>query len=251
MTMLILDPHGRMRGEAERRLQAGGAELIVLTGEAGCTSDVRVPVDYGRPGALEYAVLDLAATRQISVIVAVDEADRIRAAALRDYLGLLGQDRASALTLQDLVNLREWLIEAGVPTMPVGAVRSPCDVFRHAHRFGYPMRLRQRRLAGWPTAAVLRSEADAEAFTAAAKAPTGTWSYAAEPGLDGERVTVTAEASDRGWVLVGGTVEARRLADEALVVLPTYPESMFSVEIAVTSTGKHLVDTVRAKGDWQ
>jgi len=261
MTMLILDPRGRLRDNDVRQLRAGGAELIVLTGDAGGhrtaggPDELRVVADYRHPGALEYAVLDLAATRQISVIVAIDDADQVRAAALRDYLGLLGQDRASALTLQDLSSLRAWLAEAGVPTVPCGTVRSACDVFRHAQRFGYPIRIRERRLPGWPTVAVLRGEADAAAFTAipaASGAASGTWPYVAEPALDGDHVTVTAEASDRdGWVLAGGTVDARRLADDALVTLPTYPESTFTVDVVVTGGGEHFIDSVRAKGAWQ
>lgn len=220
MTIVILD-----RGPDARPPYAdwlAGKELVLITDRAvdtGGYAEVRRVQDYA--ATVELTVLELAATRQISALVATATPDLVRAGALRDHLGIRGQSRADATVFADPVAMRERLKTAGVPVVPAGAVLHVADLYWYQHQWG-PLRVRRRNEPGWPTAAVLRDEADLRAFTANGLAPSlvSAPSLFAEPYRDGDRRTVV----------------------EALDGLPATPGHPYRVHLL--HAGEWLVDTV-------
>jgi hypothetical protein len=168
MTVVILDrfpgplpPYADWLGDT-------GADLVLVTGRTDFVSTegyaaVRmVPGFAGAAG--ELSVLALAETTQLAAIVATAGEDLVRAGALRDLLGLPGQSRADALLFADPVAMRERLARHDVPAVPCGPVHRVSDLYWYAHRWGYPVRVRERR-PPWPTTVVLWDEADLRAYT--------------------------------------------------------------------------------------
>jgi hypothetical protein len=200
MTIVILDRDG----EAPYADWLGVDDLVVLPSGP----------------AVELAVLELARTTTISALVATATPDLVLAGALRDHLGIPGQGRAAATVFADPVATRACLADAGVPVIPAGAVLRASDLYWYRHRWG-PLRVRNRKETGWPTAAVLRDDADLKAFTANGLAPTlvSVPSLFAEPLIEGDRRVDTD--------------------GPALAALPTTPGAPYRVIVA-----GELVDTV-------
>lgn len=167
MTVVILDrfpgplpPYADWLGDV-------GTDLVLVTArtdvvDAGYAEVRSEPGFAGAAG--ELAVLELAETTQLAAIVATAGEDLVRAGALRDLLGVPGQSRADALLFADPVAMRERLGQHGVPTVPCGPVHRVSDLYWYAHRWGYPVRVRERR-PPWSNAAVLWDEADLRAYT--------------------------------------------------------------------------------------
>jgi hypothetical protein len=222
VTIVILDPDGR----APYPDWLPGADLVLVTGspvEAVRSGyrEVRYVPGYASSATVERTVIELAGT--ITALVATATTDLVRAGALRDHLGIAGQGRDDATVFADPVVQRRLLTEAGVPAIPAGPVLRVADLYWYRDRWGSPLRIRRRKEPGWPTAAILRDEADVRAFTASGLAPSliTVPSLMAEPLLDGERSTV----------------------DDPPTALPCVPGQPYKVELLRTGTGL-LVDTV-------
>lgn len=80
---------------------------------------------YATGGEVERAALAGAP----EVVVARSEADVLRAARLREVLGVPGQDFASALAFRDKVLMKSLLRERGVSVPEFAPVRIPLDLF--------------------------------------------------------------------------------------------------------------------------
>jgi len=222
MTIVILDPDGRPPYPD----WLPGSDLVLVTGRAVDATgyrEVRHVPDYASSATVERTVIELAARTTVSALVATATPDLVRAGALRDHLGIAGQGRDDATVFADPVVQRRLLTEAGVPAIPAGPVLRVADLYWYRDRWGGPLRIRRRKEPGWPTAAILRDDADLRAFTANGLAPSliSVPSLMAEPLLDGERATV----------------------DDAPAALPCVPGQPYRVELVRSGAG-WLVDTV-------
>lgn len=245
MTIVIMD---RLPGGPPRYpdwLADSGSDLVLLTAQEASSVDgrgyasVRSILDYGTSFEVERAVLALAKETEITGLVAVASADLVRAAALRDYLGLPGQRRADALAFADPLATREQLDRAGVPTVPGGPVSRVSDLYWFAHLWGYPLRIRQRNEPGWPTTAELGSEADIRFYTRSGVSERIELnpSLMAEPGL-GE--------APRAWIRLGsddGEPDQLSIVDAAVRALPVVAGHPYLVAL-VQRDGGWAVDSV-------
>ncbi|MFF0309700.1 hypothetical protein ACFYSC_19920 [Streptosporangium sp. NPDC004379] len=230
-------------------LRDSGRPLVLLTGRslaevpAGDYEQVECLPGYATSTEADRFVLGLAESTAVAALVATATEDLVRAGALRECLGVAGQGRDDALAFADPVTTRRLLAEAGVPAVGREAVNRISDLYWHAHRWGYPVRVRERKTSGWPTTAVLRDEADVRAYTRGGLAPdlVSVPALMAEPMTDGER---------RRLVVTGGTAcgsETPGLAavvDAALAALPTTDGCPYLVEAVRDGDGRWLVDTV-------
>lgn len=237
MTIVILDRYPGSLPPYAEWLSDAAADLVLVTARVDVDgySDVRsVPGFSGAAG--ERAVLELAGTRQIRAIVATAGADLVRAGALRDLLGVPGQGRESALAFADPVAMRELLGRHGVSTVPSGPVYRVSDLYWYAHRWGYPVRVRERRPPAWPTVAVLRDEGDLRAYTDGGLVPDlqSIPNLLAEPVLD--------DVSRR---LVGPD-HTSLLSTVDDIVGAVYPRVVHGLRSAA---GEWLVDTVACDVD--
>jgi hypothetical protein len=238
MTIVILDRFPGALPPYAEWLRDAAADLVLVTARADVGhgyAEVRSVSGYAG-AAGERAVLELARTRQISAIVATAGADLVRAGALRDLLGVPGQGRDAALAFADPVTMRELLSQHGISTVPGGPVHRVSDLYWYAHRWGYPVRVRERRPPAWPTVAVLRDEADLRAYTDGGLVPDlqSIPNLVAEPVLD--------------------DVSRRLVGPEHAALLSTVDELFGPVHPRVvrglrSATGEWLVDTVACDVD--
>lgn len=233
MTVVIMDRFPGPLPPYAEWLRDTAADLVLVTertdvSDAGYAQVRSVPGFAGAAG--ELAVLEVARERGADAIVATAGADLVRAGALRDLLGIPGQGRAEALAFADPVAMRELLAAHGLPTVECGPVCRVSDLYWYAHRWGYPVRVRERR-APWPTVAVLRSEADLRAYTDGGLVP----DLQSIPNLVVEPVRGTRTRPPGTLV---STVER--------ILRATTP---LTVHAVCTTTGNWLVDTVSCAVD--
>lgn len=264
MTIVIMErPRGPLH-PYPRWLADSGQSLALVTGrppgeltarDRAGYAHVHCCDDYPVSAEAERRVLELAERTPISSIVAIDSTDLVRAAALRDHLGVPGQGRRAALVLQDLVLTRRCLERAGVPAPIAGPVQRVADLYWYAHRWGYPLRVRRRRVPGWPETAVLTNEAAVRAFTHDGLTPylEQIPSLVVERYLEGPRVRVAAVPDDGGWLLRrSGWLGVAAVGPDAPL-----PEELAETALAAlrvlspTADAPHLVEAVRgATGQW-
>lgn len=213
--------------------------------------DVRYVGDYADSATVDLNVVALARRKPITAIVAADQADLIRAGALRDYLGIPGQGRDSAVTFRDLVAMRRVLAQAQVPVLPCRPVRRAMDIFHAAAQLGLPLRVRRRRAAGWPVAGLLDTPGALREFTSdglgvgAGEAA----SLLAESPVDRGRHTFVCEPDDGDVAAaarldLAAPADVAALARAALAALPAAAGQAYAVEVITTVDGRLLVDSV-------
>ena len=261
-TVLVLDRPGGPRPPYPEWLRDAGRDLVLLTGRPGDGggrpegyAEAWFLPAYATSAEAELRALDLARRTRVGAIVAIDPADLVRAAGLRDLLDLPGQRKESALAFADSVRTGELLRRAGVPVVHREQVRRVADVYWHAHAWGYPLRIRQRREHGRPVVAELRDEAEARACVAAPLItdPEAVPSLTVERLVRGERHRVLGTVDARGgWRLstADGSAhpELTSVARSALTALPAAPGYPYLVEVLRTDRGEWLVDTVTDAG---
>jgi len=91
----------------------------------------------------------------------------LRAARLRDLLGIPGQSTASALAYRDKVRMKRCWAQAGIPAAEHAALHTPGDLLAFADRVGYPIVVKPRAGMGSMRVQVLADRAQARAWLAA------------------------------------------------------------------------------------
>ncbi|MEU3146488.1 MULTISPECIES: hypothetical protein [unclassified Streptomyces] len=231
MTLVVLDPDGRYAADCPGWLAGAGRRLHLVTGRAGVHpgfARVTVVERYDRSTTAELAVLDAATRTPVRAVIALAPVDQVRAAGLRERLGLPGQSREAALALADSVAAHALLTRAGIAAFPRAEVRRVADLYWWAHRWGYPLVIRPRRGARRPVIARLADEAALRAAVASGLLP-------ADPAVV---PSLTVEPTVTGGV--------RRDADLPLAgVLPADPGHPYAVETVRGPDGGRLVHAVR------
>ncbi|WP_406444050.1 hypothetical protein OHB14_34490 [Streptomyces sp. NBC_01613] len=190
---------------------------------------------FAATAAVELAVLEIAARRPVTAVIALHPGDQIRAGSLRDHLGLAGQTRDEAVVGADAIRAAELLGAAGVPVVPRAAAGTIADLYRAAHAWGRPLVVRRRRGPERAVVAELAGEAELRAFARGGIAEGDT---AATAGLTVE--PATAGPRHRG--------PGNPATDAALAVLPAAPGHPLEVEAVRDESGTWRVDTARYTG---
>jgi hypothetical protein len=115
-------------------------------------------------GAIDADVLDLHARFGIDRIVAMGEADVIRAARLRAALNLPGQSLESAVAYRDKVVMKALLRGAGIPVTPFRALGSPMDLIEFEREYPLPLFIKPISSSGGTGVRPLRTRAELRAF---------------------------------------------------------------------------------------
>jgi biotin carboxylase len=106
--------------------------------------DAIVAVDDYDSQALEEAVLTIARQRPVTRIASAAEVDVLRAARLREQLGLVGQGLSSALAYRDKLRMKALLAERGVTVARMRALDRAQDLRDFADAVGFPLVLKPR-----------------------------------------------------------------------------------------------------------
>ncbi|MFF5307553.1 hypothetical protein ACFY5F_50265 [Streptomyces sp. NPDC013161] len=224
MTVVVL--HRRSLGDLPYGEWLGGDAIVVDSSSTAADSD---------SATAELAVLSLASNTHITALVALHPDDQIRAGSLRDHLGLAGQTRDEAVIGADAIRAAELLGGAGVPVVRRVLAATIPDLYRAAHAWGYPLRVRRGR---GPERAVVAELADESALRAFARGGLAEGDTAATAGL-------TVEPATSGPRHHGPGTPA---TDAALAVLPAVPGHPLEVDAVRDELGTWRVDTVRYTG---
>lgn len=121
---------------------------------------------YDTTGWIEMAALKIHTESPITAIVALSEVDLVRAAELRERLGLAGQSVASALAFRDKFVMKCYARDAGINVASMAAVGSPLDLISFVETNGYPLVVKPRTGAGTGGVVVLHNQKDLETYLA-------------------------------------------------------------------------------------
>ncbi|MEV0368854.1 ATP-dependent carboxylate-amine ligase [Streptomyces sp. NPDC050636] len=120
-----------------------------------------IPVaGYPHGGEAERTALDLAERMPPCAVLARMEGDLLRAARLRELLGVPGQDFASALAFRDKVHMKTLARQSGVDVPEFAPVRVAFDLFGFVREHGYPVVVKPAFGSGSTGTHVLRGPAD-------------------------------------------------------------------------------------------
>lgn len=139
-----------------------------------------VTVEDYRSWEVELRAGELAGRCRTSLIASSSEDDVVRAARLRDRLGLPGQSLRSACAYRDKVTMKQHAVAAGVATPRFSPVDSPHDLLGFIDDTGYPVVVKPRRGVGStgvhvvPDANALNAVL-AAGFLPASPSRTGSW----------------------------------------------------------------------------
>jgi Carbamoyl-phosphate synthase L chain, ATP binding domain len=120
--------------------------------------------EYYTGGSVEQAALELAERIKPDAVVSRMEGDVLRAARLRELLGIGGQDFASALAFRDKVLMKNLAREAGLDVPEFTPVRVAFDLFGFARDHGYPIVVKPAYGSGSLGTRVLRGPDDLTAL---------------------------------------------------------------------------------------
>lgn len=118
---------------------------------------IRVPDDYDSSGEVEDLAVALYREKPYEHILALSEYDILRAARLREFLGLPGQNYESALAFRDKAIMKDYWAKAGIPITPHAAVDTATDLLEFVARHGFPVVVKPRRAAGSRGVSVIQS----------------------------------------------------------------------------------------------
>lgn len=100
--------------------------------------------DYDSSGHVESVALALAGSRRIDHVIACQELDLQRAAALRETLGIAGQGPASADCYRDKLLMKRQAEQAGIAVARHAEIHTAVDVLAFVRDHGYPVVLKPR-----------------------------------------------------------------------------------------------------------
>lgn len=150
-----------------------GARLVLVTSESGLSGDpderarqlagyerVEIFDDYDENPAVEDFCITQFTSGDFDRVLAMSESDILRAARIREALGVAGQSVASALAFRDKVDMKNHCLTSGVPTAKFAEVRNVSELREFIEAVGFPVVVKPRREAGSIGVRVLRAEKD-------------------------------------------------------------------------------------------
>lgn len=118
--------------------------------------DVMEFEDIGENHLVELAVLDLRKDYNIKKIIVLEEHDIIRAAQLREYLNIEGQNLESALLFRDKFLLKQR-VRGKIPVADYRLVESPIDIKEFIDEYDFPVVMKPRDGMGSIDVSIIRN----------------------------------------------------------------------------------------------
>ncbi|MEU9123236.1 hypothetical protein AB0C96_25785 [Streptomyces sp. NPDC048506] len=169
-----------------------GAGPLILLSAAGTGPDAPSGwawyeefADYNRNGAVEIRAARLGREYQVRRVVSLSECDVVRAARIRQWLGLPGQSVESALAFRDKHRTKTLADEAGLAVPRFRAVDCAGEVLDFAAEVGGPLVVKRRSGSGSVGVRVLADRSAVERWVAGlCVAPDEPWGLLAEEYVD-------------------------------------------------------------------
>lgn len=129
------------------------------------------PNYFGNP-CVELDAALLGRQRPVGRLVALREFDLLRAARVRERLGLRGMKSSAVELFRDKLLMKKAARRHGIPTAEFMSVDAASDLLRAADAFGWPFIVKPRRKTGGTGFRVLRTSADIQDFCRTLEATT-------------------------------------------------------------------------------
>lgn len=184
MSILILNRSPLARTPYDQILQGAPGPLVVLSDGDRMRRFGESPADFGSRyaaveafsnydlnGAVQLRALQLNERYRFSHVVTTWEFDMLRAAQLREHLGLPGQSVESAIVYRDKVVMKDAARAAGIAVTPYRALHSALDLIGFVAEHGLPAVVKPRNGGASIGVRILRSQADLEALLAEGLSP--------------------------------------------------------------------------------
>ncbi len=261
--VLVLNRPGLVHMHYQEWLGADASIRIITqpsaVGAGPVPDNVLVIDDYDRSGLVEATALAEYDRRPFDRLLALSEYDMLRAARLREVLGLPGQDTASARAFRDKITMKDHWRRRGVPVTDYAALETATDLLVFVREQGLPVVVKPRSGAGSRSVSVLRTPAEVSAWL------TEHWSrglldvsnWMVESFVEGEMLNVdgildgddfdfcwtstitSCLAFNAGSATVCGLLDpddplrtaTRELVRAALLALPRPPLTLFHAEV--------------------
>ena len=189
MSILILNRSPHSLCPYEKFLQPLNEDLILLTSDTvapqfqnrGYTYIESFP-NYEVNGLVELRAIELFQQYRYRAIIAIAEADIIRAAQLRERFHLEGQTTSSAIRFRDKTLMKKIVQEANIPTPSIIRLKQPIDLIQFIKTHGYPIIIKPVDGVGSKDTYLLRNRNDLIQFLE----KENLTAYVAENFIDGD-----------------------------------------------------------------
>lgn len=150
MSILILNRNAPYPFESW--LDSLNEDLLVLTTEKR-SKEIDFPVvkgfkNYEENGLIEISAAELFNKYGYHTVISTSEYDVYRAAKIREYLGITGQNVDSALAFRDKVIMKQYLKDHGINVPSFQKIDSAIDLYNFAEENGYPIIVKPRDGSG-------------------------------------------------------------------------------------------------------
>jgi biotin carboxylase len=150
-------------------LAGSGIEPVILTTREYAPGYAHLPHvhafdDYDTNQLVDKTALQLARSHQVDAVFARAEADVVRAAQLRELLGLPGQHTASALAFRDKVLMKDHLAGGPVEIPAYSEMDSVYTALRFIEQHGYPVVIKPVSESGSLGATIIGDETDLDSY---------------------------------------------------------------------------------------
>lgn len=117
-----------------------------------------------RDALMEWELIGLSERHPVKAVVCHSEYDLLRAAKLREYFRLPGQNAKSALAYRNKAIMKERAREAGIEVAHFKEIATPADIAAFVREHGYPVVIKPVDGGGSRHTAVLRSSDEMRSF---------------------------------------------------------------------------------------
>lgn len=140
--------------------QAYAASHEILMQHSREYAEIRVFSDWSGDARIETEAINLVRNERIDSVVALGELDIIRAAKIRQLLGIEGQKVQSALAFRNKVLMKRILRSHGIPVPNFRYIEQPIDLVDFIEKNGLPVFLKPVFGAGSVGSVVIRTRSD-------------------------------------------------------------------------------------------
>jgi len=151
--------------------QGTGVNLWLLTSDERFPGYAHLPNVWAFPRywsnlEIERQAIRLAWKLELGAVIARSEPDILRAARLRDYLGVSGQGWDSAIAFRDKILMKSVLARHGIAVPEFARIEVALDLLTFIERHGYPVVVKPILGGGSTDVHVLRKDADLDVLFA-------------------------------------------------------------------------------------
>ncbi|MFD3257785.1 acetyl-CoA carboxylase biotin carboxylase subunit family protein [Paenibacillus lentus] len=113
---------------------------------------------------MEWQLMELSERHPVKAVVCHSEYDLLRAAKLREYFRLPGQNTESALAYRNKVIMKDWARKADIEVAHYREITTPADIAAFIRQYGYPVVIKPIDGGGSRHTSVLRDSEECRSF---------------------------------------------------------------------------------------